>query len=78
MVGYPLNAKGEPQVHCTYIERWVEHMWSIGVAVKVPVTLVNEYNSSMQAKVHIAESIQQQLTSTRREEQKRLQFEGYK
>ena len=51
----------KPMLHCNFIERWVEHMWAIGVAKKVPVTLVNEHGSTMQAKVQIAENIQKSI-----------------
>ena len=61
VVGYPLDVNGQPQLHCNFIERWVEHMWYIGVARKTPVTLVNEYNSTMVAKTHIAEAIQRSV-----------------
>ena len=56
-MGYPLDENLKPMLHCNFIERWVEHMWAIGVAKKVPVTLVNEHGSTIQAKVHIAENI---------------------
>mmetsp|Transcript_19753 Transcript_19753/g.30476 ORF Transcript_19753/g.30476 Transcript_19753/m.30476 type:complete len:198 (-) Transcript_19753:225-818(-) len=58
VVGYPIGKNGRPTPHCNFIERWVEHMWSLGIGKRVPVTLVNEYGSSMEAKVLIAESIQ--------------------
>ena len=57
IVGYPLNEQGKPMLHCNFIERWIEHMWAIGIAKKIPVTLVNEYGSTMEAKVQIAETI---------------------
>ena len=47
VVGYPLNEKGETQALCNFIERYLEHMWAIGIGKNVPVTLFNEYNSSM-------------------------------
>ena len=58
VVGYPLDEDLRPTIHCNYIERWLAHMWSLGIAKRVPVTLVNEYGSSMEAKVQIAEKIQ--------------------
>ena len=66
VIGYPLDSDGNPMVHCNYIERWIEHMWSLGIAKNVPVTLVNEHGSSMQAKVLIAEQIQKNLTEAYR------------
>ena len=55
VVGYPLDDQGRPTLHCNFIERYLAHMWSLGIAKYVPVTLVNEYGSSMSAKVLIAE-----------------------
>ena len=55
VVGYPLDDKGVPMLHCNFIERYLSHMWSMGIGKYVPVTLVNEYGSSMRAKVLIAE-----------------------
>ena len=46
IVGYPLGHDGKPLVHCNYIERWIEHMWYLGIAKRVPVTLVNEHGST--------------------------------
>ena len=54
VVGYPLDYEGKPMVHCNYVEKWIEHMWFLGVAKFVPVTLVNEHGTSTEAKVHIA------------------------
>jgi RNase H-fold protein (predicted Holliday junction resolvase) len=51
VVGYPLDYSGQPLFHCNYIERWVEHMWYLGIGKHVPVTLVNEHGTTMQAKV---------------------------
>lgn len=61
IVGYPLDNEGKPMLHCNFIERWIEHMWSLGIAKNVPVTLVNEHGSSMQAKVLIAQQIQKNI-----------------
>ena len=47
IIGYPLSEEGKPDLHCRFIERWIDHMWSLQIAKTVPVTLVNEYNSSM-------------------------------
>ena len=55
VVGYPLNENGEPMVLCNFIERYLSHMWSLGIGKYTPVTLVNEYGSTMKAKVLIAE-----------------------
>ena len=57
VIGYPLDSDNQPMRHCYFVERWIEHMWSLGIGKRVPVTLMNEYASSMDAKVLIAESI---------------------
>jgi RNase H-fold protein (predicted Holliday junction resolvase) len=57
MVGYPLNNKNEHTQHCMFVEKFIEHMW-VNEKVRVPVTLVNEFNSSMEAKAKIAELVQ--------------------
>ena len=55
IVGYPLDENGNTVVHANFVERWISHMWSRGVGVRIPITLVNEYGSTLSAKVHIAE-----------------------
>ena len=57
VIGYPLDIDGNSTLHCNFIERWIQHMWSLGIGRNVPVTLVNEYGSSLEAKVKIAEKI---------------------
>ena len=54
VIGYPLDADGNATLHCNFIERWIQHMWSQGIGRNVPVTLVNEYGSSVEAKIRIA------------------------
>ena len=63
IIGYPLDHDNKPMLHCNFIERWIHHMWSLGIAKTVPLTLVNEHGSSMMAKVHIAEEIQNKIAS---------------
>ena len=41
---------------CLFIERFIEHMWE-HEKIKLPVTLINEYGSSMEAKAQIAEMV---------------------
>lgn len=53
VIGYPLTNKNEHTVQCQYIEKFIEYMWSVE-KIKLPVTLVNEYNSSQDAKAKIA------------------------
>ena len=60
IIGYPLDHEGKPMKHCNFVERWVEHMWSLGIGKRIPVTLVNEYSSSLGAKVLLAEAINNQ------------------
>lgn len=45
---------------CLFIEKFIEHMW-VNANIRVPVTLVNEYNSSMEAKARIAELVQNKV-----------------
>ena len=42
---------------CQYIEKFIEYMWQYE-QIKLPVTLVNEYNTSMEAKAMIAAAVQ--------------------
>ena len=54
VVGYPLNKDGNPSGrHNRFIEDFLEHLASEKVLRNIPVTLVNEYNSTMQAKAQI-------------------------
>ena len=63
IVGYPLNKEGQPMRHCDFILEWLNAFAAAGAPLKVPVTLVNEYNTSMEAKVQIADQVNKQLTS---------------
>ena len=51
VVGYPLNEEGKASRHCKYIETFLEELAEKKVLKQIPLTLVNEYNSSMMAKV---------------------------
>ena len=39
-----------------YVEKFIEYMWDTE-HIKLPVTLVNEYNSSQMAKAQIAKLV---------------------
>ena len=51
VVGYPLDIEGKPTRHCFFIEEFLEVLAVNKVLGGIPVTLVNEYGSSVQAKV---------------------------
>ena len=51
VVGYPLNEHGEGTRHCKFIEEFLDALAARKVFRSVPVTLVNEYNSTMMAKL---------------------------
>ena len=53
VVGYPLDHDGNPVRHCRFVEDFLELLAKNGVLRNIPVTLVNEYDSSMQAKAKI-------------------------
>ena len=58
VVGYPLDKDGSPMnKHCVFIEELLELLAKERVFGNVPVTLVNEYESSMQAKRKIFERL---------------------
>ena len=59
VVGYPLTQKNEMSKQCEFVERFVEHMWE-KEKIKTPITLVNEYMSTWEAKARIAEMVQGQ------------------
>ncbi len=63
VIGYPLTAKNEYTLQCQYVEKFVEYMWS-EQKLRVPVTLVNEYNSSMEAKAKIAHIVSNSMGLT--------------
>ena len=42
---------------CHYIEQFCEYMWE-QEKIKMPITLVNEYGSTLEAKARIAEMVQ--------------------
>ena len=56
VVGYPLDENGEPTRHCQYIQEFLGHL-SFDGQLRTPVTLVNEYGSSMEAKALIARRV---------------------
>ena len=58
VVGYPLDIKGNASRHCGFIESLLENLAAEKVLRSVPVTLVNEYNSSMLAKAQIMKLLQ--------------------
>ena len=60
MVGYPLDAEGRAARHCGYIEAFLEAVAAKKVFRNVPITLVNEYNSSMLAKAQIMKLLQEE------------------
>ena len=51
VVGYPLNEDGQGTRHCKFIEEFLDALAARKVFRSVPVTLVNEYNSTMMAKL---------------------------
>ena len=54
IVGYPLDKDGNPAgTHCRFIEDFLEFLAMQKVLRNIPVTLVNEYESSMVAKSKI-------------------------
>ena len=58
VVGYPLDKDGNPMgKHNVFIEDFLEQLAEKGVLRSTPVTLVNEYESSMQAKAKIFEQL---------------------
>ena len=58
VVGYPLNAEGTATRHCVFIQDFLEQIAAQKVFRSLPITLVNEYNSSMMAKVQIVKMLQ--------------------
>ena len=58
VVGYPLNEEGQGTRHCEFIEGFLERVAAQQVFRSVPITLVNEYNSSMMAKAQIMKMLQ--------------------
>jgi len=54
VVGYPLHHRQSKQ--CLYVENFIEYMKE-RTKVKTPLTLVDESNSSIEAKVEIAKKI---------------------
>ena len=57
VVGYPLDNKQAHTIQCMFVEKFIEYMWN-QEGIRVPVTLVSEYNTSMEAKAQIAEMVQ--------------------
>ena len=51
-----MTSKNEHTTQCQYVEKFIEHMWD-EERIKLPVTLVNEFMSSMEAKARIAEMV---------------------
>lgn len=41
---------------CTYVEKFVEYMWK-EQKINLPVTLINEHGSSLEAKARLSEMI---------------------
>ena len=64
VVGYPLDQDGNPQNHCRYVEDFLEMLAHYNVLRNIPVTLVNEYDSSMQAKAKIFDRLKQLSSSS--------------
>ncbi len=74
VVGYPLSNMNEHTLQCQYVERFIEYMWT-EERVRLPVTLVNEYNSSMEAKARIAHIVQQSISQAGAEQRRLLELE---
>ena len=54
IVGYPLDKDGNPvSKHCRFIEDFMERLAIEKVLRNIPVTLVNEYETSVIAKSKI-------------------------
>jgi RNase H-fold protein (predicted Holliday junction resolvase) len=56
IVGYPLDDKMMPTRHCNYIEEFINQLNWNG-QLRSPVTLINEYGSSVEAKAQIASRV---------------------
>lgn len=56
IVGYPLDDQNQPSKHCDFIEEFLRGLAASG-PFKTPVTLVNEYGSSIAAKTEIAKRV---------------------
>ncbi|CDW85724.1 holliday junction resolvase [Stylonychia lemnae] len=63
VAGYPLHNKNQFSTHCIFIEKFIEHMWT-HEKIRVPVTLVNEYGTSLEAKARVAELVQGKILGT--------------
>ena len=61
IVGYPLNEHGEGTRHCKFIEEFLDTLAARKVFRSVPVTLINEYNSTMMAKLQVMKMLQGEL-----------------
>ena len=53
IVGYPLDDEDRPTSHCIYVKNFLDSL----IGIKKPVTLINEYGSTLRAKVKIAAAI---------------------
>jgi len=56
IVGYPLDHDNQPMKHCVFIQEFLDGLASRGT-LKIPVTLVNEYGSTIRAKTEIAKRV---------------------
>ncbi len=65
VVGYPLKEDGSPAGrHNRFIEDFLMSLASERVFRNIPVTLVNEYDSSMEAKAQIFKQLSESTSST--------------
>eukprot|EP00347_Sterkiella_histriomuscorum_P001783 403370697 len=58
VIGYPLYNMNSLQngTMCQFIEKFIEYMWQEG-GIKLPVTLINEQGSSLEAKARLSDMI---------------------
>ena len=46
VVGFPLDQDNMPMRHCSFIEEFLDNLANEKVLRRLPVTLINEYNST--------------------------------